>query len=104
MVTSRSRFEYFLKPGDSISTVYFPTGSVGKTYSPRMSLTAVRVTLVACTIAVIFAPPITAPDGSFTVPRITPVVCASAQWDETNARTATIFHCLLIVDPPFLRD
>ncbi len=57
-----------------------------------MSLAAVRVALVACKIAVIFAPPITAPDGSFTVPRITPVVCAIAQWNETNARTATFFH------------
>jgi hypothetical protein len=59
IVTSRSRLTHFLKPGTSISTVYLPTGKVGSTYSPRISLVVVRFVFVPCKIAVTLALPMT---------------------------------------------
>ena len=79
----------FLKPAVSTSTVYGPTGSAGRTKSPLVSAVAVRLVLVPSSVAFTFAPAITSPDGSLTVPRRSPVVWAHNPQTADQPHTAS---------------
>src|SRR2546428_9549226 len=59
--------------------VYRPTGSARMRYPPVPSLDVVRTWLVPALVALMVAPPTTAPVGSCTVPRIEPVTSALSQ-------------------------
>src|SRR5580692_6141658 len=77
MVTFKSFTSYFLNPSRSTLSEYWPTGSVVNSKLPSGFVTANRVTAVASCQTLTLACATTAPEGSVTVPRTVPVVCAS---------------------------
>ena len=68
-----------LKPEISAETVYLPVGSDGAEYSPLVSVTTTRVSLVPVLVSVTVTPGMTAPEESVTRPMIVPATaCAEA--------------------------
>src|SRR5947209_4539253 len=89
MSTATSVCSNVLNPGNSMRTVYVPTGTVGTVNSPLPPLTLFRSNPEAGCVTEMAALGTTAPDGSFTTPRISPVVCASST-EAAKAPTSAI--------------
>src|ERR1700693_812710 len=79
-----------VNPGEETLTVYSPAGSSGTTKLPSAKLITSRVNPVAELFTFIFAPTITAPEGSVTVPRIEPRKLWAPIGRDMQARTARV--------------
>src|SRR4051794_2763395 len=99
----------FLNPLTSNSSRYVPTGTSGSTKSPPLLVSAVRLAPVCSFTSVTFTPGITAPEGSFTCPRIRPFVCANvvaaviSRIDRKHARSADL-RSSGFMGPPHMAD
>src|SRR5262245_5685222 len=88
----------FRKPASSASTRYFPTGSNSALNEPVSSVINVRVKFVPSLTIVTLTPGITAPDGSFTVPRIVPRdTCDQALVVRIKVNRRAFNNCLRIL-------
>ena len=68
----------FWKPQASTETLYVAGESAGKLYSPELLDSAFRVTPVAASETLTEAPTMALPDGSVTMPLISPLPWAMA--------------------------
>src|SRR5438874_9483938 len=84
--------------------VYRPTGSARMRYPPVSSLDVVRTWLVPALVALIAAPPTTAPVGSCTVPRIEPVTSALSQSQVVKRISPARTVRRIFISPFVLRD
>src|SRR5262245_16509255 len=88
----------FRKPASSASTRYLPIGSNSALNDPVSSVINDRLKFVPSLTMVTLTPGITAPDGSFTVPRIVPrETCDQALVVRIKVKRRAFNNCLRII-------